>query len=476
MPKRVIDFDAMWASDKIAACADWAQAEYAWLYGLADCAGCFELTNLRVVWGRVAAIRKSFSMERLEQVLDEFQDKGLLFVWNESGKRYGHWTGSDVPGRLPPPSWRNRLERLAPAVPREQFAKYVAAHSAGVKNRSRCEPMPDGTSAACGGELPRAKVESANVQSAIEFDRGVTSVEPVGLWRDERSANWSGAKNTSMCPPRRASSSRNSIGCESAGRGVRKACLEEPQAQDLGLDLDQEGNRERQIHTHDALGTERVCESTQNSFEEEQNQKKMPFEENIRATAEETAKPINSGRNSANPLRSSLQATASPETLREIWEQERGSLGELRALSPEREARCRERLAHARKKGKDIKQFLSDFREAVARAAKTPFCCGAGPGGWIANFDWLVANDTNYLKVLEGRYDSGAGISGNGTVAPNAASGPRGFSARAGSWAAHARARDESVRRELHTGAGPASTQNSARVRAGVVDRALHRV
>ncbi len=36
MPKRVIDFDAMWASDKLAACADWAQAEYAWLYGLAD--------------------------------------------------------------------------------------------------------------------------------------------------------------------------------------------------------------------------------------------------------------------------------------------------------------------------------------------------------------------------------------------------------------------------------------------------------
>jgi hypothetical protein len=53
MPKRVIDFDAMWASDKIAACAEWAQAEYAWLYGLADCAGCFECTSLRVIWGRV---------------------------------------------------------------------------------------------------------------------------------------------------------------------------------------------------------------------------------------------------------------------------------------------------------------------------------------------------------------------------------------------------------------------------------------
>ncbi len=101
-------------------------------------------------------------------------------------------------------------------------------------------------------------------------------------------------------------------------------------------------------------------------------------------------------------MQASSQAPASPETLREIWEQERGSLGELRALTPEREARCRERIAHARKKGKDIAQFLADFREAVARAAATPFCCGAGPGGWIANFDWLICNDTNYLKVARG--------------------------------------------------------------------------
>jgi hypothetical protein len=105
MPKRVIDFDAMWGSDKLAACAAWAQAEYAWLYGLADASGCFELTNLRVIWGRVAAVRGNFTIERLEQVFAEFQDKGLLFVWEYEGKRYAHWTGSDVPGRLPPPSW-----------------------------------------------------------------------------------------------------------------------------------------------------------------------------------------------------------------------------------------------------------------------------------------------------------------------------------------------------------------------------------
>jgi hypothetical protein len=131
MPKRVIDFDAMWGSDKLAACAEWAQGEYAWLYGLADASGCFELTNLRVIWGRVAAIRRNLSLERLEQVFHEFQNKGLLFVWEVNGKRYGHWTGSDVPGRLPPPSWRMRLERLAPPVPKQQLAEFTSRFSRG---------------------------------------------------------------------------------------------------------------------------------------------------------------------------------------------------------------------------------------------------------------------------------------------------------------------------------------------------------
>lgn len=140
MPKRVIDFDALWASDKLATCAEWAQAEYAWLYGLADASGSFEMTNLRVIWGRVAAIRSSFTMERLAATFDEFIERGLLFTWFENGKRYGHWTGSDVPGRLPPPSWRARLERLAPPVPQAELSVYVSRY--GARRRATQADLP----------------------------------------------------------------------------------------------------------------------------------------------------------------------------------------------------------------------------------------------------------------------------------------------------------------------------------------------
>jgi hypothetical protein len=195
MPKRVIDFDAMWGSDKLASCAEWAQAEYAWLYGLADANGCFEITNLRVIWGRVAAIRRNLTIERLGEIFLEFQEKGLLFVWEHEGKRYAHWTGSDVPGRLPPPSWRMRLERFAPRVPRQELAEYMARFARG--------------RAAFGGLGFRGG----------DFDESVSRVAPTDLPGSRQEVH--------------------------AGVGELKVQLEGAQAQDLGLDLNENWDEER---------------------------------------------------------------------------------------------------------------------------------------------------------------------------------------------------------------------------------------
>jgi hypothetical protein len=139
MPKRVIDFDAVWASDKLSHCAPWARAEYTWIYGLADSNGSFELTNLRVIFGRAYAIRDDVTFQQLSRTVEEFQAKGLLFLWEENGKKYGHWTGSDLPGRLPPPSWRARLERLAPPVPTAGLANYLSSFSSSKLKATRGE-------------------------------------------------------------------------------------------------------------------------------------------------------------------------------------------------------------------------------------------------------------------------------------------------------------------------------------------------
>src|SRR5579864_920175 len=177
----------MWGSDKLASCADWAQAEYAWLYGLADASGCFEITNLRVIGGRVAAIRRNLTIERLEQIFLEFQDKGLLFVWEYEGKRYAHWTGSDVPGRLPPPSWRMRLERFAPPVPKQKLAAYMAQFARGRAALAgagfRGEERYGGQGPA---EDPKFEISDLRVDRQTGADRQAVAPPEDSRWRGTR--------------------------------------------------------------------------------------------------------------------------------------------------------------------------------------------------------------------------------------------------------------------------------------------------
>lgn len=56
---------------------------------------------------------------------------------------------------------------------------------------------------------------------------------------------------------------------------------------------------------------------------------------------------------------------------------------------------------------------LGWWREVVIRINASDFCRGQSDRGWVATFDWLVANEDSALKVLEGKYD-------NRTSAPKA--------------------------------------------------------
>ncbi len=351
MPKRVIDFDALWASDKLASCAEWAQSEYAWLYGLADASGSFEMTNLRVIWGRVAAIRKSLTLQRLQEIFDEFMARGLLFTWEENGKRYGHWTGSDVPGRLPAPSWRMRLEKLAPPVPRQGLAAY---------------------SARFGGSKEGI---------AIAATQAVRHVQAREL----------------------------------------KEELEAAQAQDWGLDLEKDLEKEVSpaapipVRSSGLTGSQmRTCQ----------------FD---RATARDTSGEI-------------AQCATAPEDLLAIYEEERATLPPADAMTPARRRRCARWLAAGFTPG--------EFRAAVRLAAATPFLAGDGDRGWKASFDWLIANPGNVRKVLAGEY------------APH----PSELRASGGARASKSRAERRGLA-DLYTGMAPRPADCGARVNPAALER-----
>jgi hypothetical protein len=67
-----------------------------------------------------------------------------------------------------------------------------------------------------------------------------------------------------------------------------------------------------------------------------------------------------------------------PEDLLALWRLHRGSLPHVREFSQERRRKCRARLsAHAG----DVEKFVSDWGQAVRKAAQTAFLRGDGPRG-----------------------------------------------------------------------------------------------
>jgi hypothetical protein len=114
MPKRIVDGDALWRSDKLAQVQPPSfRGEYANLIPLALADGTFECTARRV-WADVYSYnRPDITIETVEQILDEFERVGLL-ERKANGKVWGKWVGID--SRLPPESHRSRYKSGAPEL------------------------------------------------------------------------------------------------------------------------------------------------------------------------------------------------------------------------------------------------------------------------------------------------------------------------------------------------------------------------
>jgi len=52
--------------------------------------------------------------------------------------------------------------------------------------------------------------------------------------------------------------------------------------------------------------------------------------------------------------------------------------------------------------------FLEDFKAAIENIKLSNFLQGKNNRNWKIDFDWLITNDTNFVKVLEGKYTDNA--------------------------------------------------------------------
>jgi hypothetical protein len=90
-------------------------------------------------------------------------------------------------------------------------------------------------------------------------------------------------------------------------------------------------------------------------------------------------------------------ASNSSHPLFEIYKDKNKSLPPCLKLTDDRKEKCRTRC-------KDP-EFLDSFTQAVVKAQGCNFMNGGNDRGWKAGFDWLIANDKNVYKVLEGKYN-----------------------------------------------------------------------
>jgi hypothetical protein len=129
MPKRVVDGDSLWSSDKLQQIEPESfRRELANLIPLALANGSFECEP-RKIWQKVYAYnRPATTPAMVSALLNELERVGILFRWKTpDGKTWGYWIGVNKPGRLPPPSDRKKGERLGAEPPQVLLQKFVAS-------------------------------------------------------------------------------------------------------------------------------------------------------------------------------------------------------------------------------------------------------------------------------------------------------------------------------------------------------------
>ncbi|MHB8303628.1 MAG: helix-turn-helix domain-containing protein [Acidobacteriaceae bacterium] len=97
-------------------------------------------------------------------------------------------------------------------------------------------------------------------------------------------------------------------------------------------------------------------------------------------------------------------APVRPEEFADLWNAHRGKLPQVLEFGDSRRKKVQARMRQGVTRER--------FEGAVKECAAQPFLQGANGRSWSATFDWLIENDRNLAKVLEGNYRESGGESG----------------------------------------------------------------
>ena len=103
------------------------------------------------------------------------------------------------------------------------------------------------------------------------------------------------------------------------------------------------------------------------------------------------------GENSDKIIKNRDEENKIEKNLIDLWNST--SLPKIYLFSSERKTHLRQRIKN--------RHFVENYSVAIEKISKSDFCLGGeDKKGWKSTIDWLLANDNNYVKALEGKYDN----------------------------------------------------------------------
>lgn len=117
MPKRIVDGDALWLSEKVRSLPEDYRFHYANWIPLARENGVFEASAVRIQAQIYGFLRPDFTITRVQRVLDALVKVGLVRLYDADGKTWGYFVGMNKPGRLPEMRYLERYKNLPPNPP-----------------------------------------------------------------------------------------------------------------------------------------------------------------------------------------------------------------------------------------------------------------------------------------------------------------------------------------------------------------------
>lgn len=117
MPKRVVDGEALWLSEKIRSLPEEYRLHYANWIPLAEANGVFEADAVRIHARIYSYIAPYVTIKKVRRIMKAFEKAGLLMLWSENGKTWGYFVGIEKTGRLPSIKHLERYSNLPPNPP-----------------------------------------------------------------------------------------------------------------------------------------------------------------------------------------------------------------------------------------------------------------------------------------------------------------------------------------------------------------------